>query len=323
MRICLIFFKKNISQVESSGLLFLHIPKTAGTSFRVAADNSERGLKIYADYGNRPSSSRLIRKCYKDKDFSPVATISNQRTILVGHFFLRRYARHYPVQNVISFVREPVQRVLSHYHYMIRTDRYKGSLESFIKDSKYQNVQSRPFSKFPIEAIGFIGLTEKYNESLELINTIYALNIPVKNLNKNKEKPDEPYDASQNIIGLIKEQNQADMQLYEKVCQLFLTRQQVETGRSSYIFGKIDVMNDKEISGWAFDPGSSEPVKLNLHLNNNVVTQLNADTLRSDLKKMNVPRNAKVGFSYLFNNNLALSGNLEVRVADSNQLITI
>ena len=226
--------KRKVSQQVKKGLLFLHIPKTAGTSFRVAAKNPFWGLKVYTDYGDRSSSSRFIRKCYKKKDFSPIATISEKKTILVGHFFLKKYANYYPVQNVITFVREPVQRILSHYHYMIRTNRYEGSLESFVGDKRYQNIQSRSFSNYPIESIGFIGITEKYFESLLLINKYYSLKLRVKHVNKNKKMRNTCYDEDEDLISLIKEHNEEDIKIYNKAYQIFLSRMEAEKAEINF-----------------------------------------------------------------------------------------
>jgi len=318
----LLFLKQNISKFKKPGLLFLHIPKAAGTSFRIAAERNAWCWKVYSDYGDDPGTSRLIKKCRKLKEYSSIENLVNKRTILAGHFSIRRYGRYYPLENIVSFVRDPIQRLLSHYHYMIRTDRYDGNLETFVEDPSFQNVQSKIFGKCPIEAVGFIGLTEKYNESLELIDKVYALRVPVKLLNRNKEKRKAPYDVEQELIDLIILHNQADIDLYEKVSRLFILRKKIEQSGIEYVYQKLDVIKNNEISGWAINPKISEPVKLDVILNGNIITQLYADIKRTDFNKINVHRNAEVGFRYLHNSRLEPSDNIEIRVVGSSQIIS-
>jgi hypothetical protein len=220
-------------------------------------------------------------------------------------------------------VRDPVQRLLSHYHYMIQTSRYTGSLESFIIDPRYQNVQSRAFGKYPVEAVGFVGLTEKYNESLAIINRIYSLSIPVKFKNKNIEKRDVLYAAEQELITLIKAHNQADFELYNKVQRLFLTQEKALQEGNDYVYGKLDEFNEHEISGWAINPKSQAPVKVDIFINDQAVAQLAADLPRQDFKRLTVHRNAEVGFRYVPGKKIGPEDRIEVRVADTKQSLTI
>lgn len=131
-------------QLNEKGLLFAHIPKTAGTSLRLAVQRHVKGWKVYADYDvDNPTTSRKIRKFYEDDDFSKISEINGPKTLLAGHFPITKYLPYYPIHRVISFVRDPVQRVISHFHDLQRRHGYAESLETFIKQRRFQNTQSR------------------------------------------------------------------------------------------------------------------------------------------------------------------------------------
>jgi hypothetical protein len=211
--------------LSDKGLLFVHVPKTAGTSFRLSVERHVKGWKVYSDYGeDNATTSRIIRKCYKDGDFSKIGEINGRNTLLAGHFPVKKYLQYYPMQHVITFVRDPVQRVISHYHDLQRRIDYAESLETYINQKKFQNQQSKFFQDIPMEAIGFIGICEFYNESLELIKRIYNLKVPKKRLNINQTKKDESYMPAADIVSKIRESNAEDCALYDKAFQLFKIR---------------------------------------------------------------------------------------------------
>jgi hypothetical protein len=69
------------------GLLFAHIPKTAGTSFRLSVERHVKGWKVYSDYGEtNATTSRWIRKCYQTNDFSKVNEINDKIPCLLVIF---------------------------------------------------------------------------------------------------------------------------------------------------------------------------------------------------------------------------------------------
>jgi hypothetical protein len=140
-------------------------------------------------------------------------------------------------------------------------------------------------------------------------------------LNRNEEKQKEPYGVEQELIDLIILHNRADIELYEKVGRLFLLRERAEQSGIDYVYGKLDANNNNEISGWAINPKKSEPVKLDVVLNGKIIAQIDADMKRPDFKKINVHRNAEVGFRFLHDRRLGPSDNIEIRVAGSDQII--
>ena len=79
-------------QLNDTGLLFSHIPKTAGTSLRLSVQRHVKSWKVYSDYdADNPTTSRIIRKFYETDDFSKISDLNGPKTLLAGHFPIKKY----------------------------------------------------------------------------------------------------------------------------------------------------------------------------------------------------------------------------------------
>lgn len=285
--------------LSDKGLLFAHIPKTAGTSFRRSVERYVWGWKVYSDYGaNNPATSRLIRKFYEVDDFSKIRDLNRNKTLLAGHFPIKKYLPYYPIHRVISFVREPVQRVMSHYHDLQRRNGYSESIETFTTNLRFQNTQSRYFKDIPVEAIGFIGICEFYDESIEIINKLFHTKIPIKKYNTNEKKKEDFYVVPGETVKLIKESNKLDCELYNYALKIFLKRKELLSSNKPFIYGKIDSKSAEKIVGWAVNPYSADAVKLNLLVNDNIEKTVIANIPNQQLIELNMANNSHVSFVF-------------------------
>ncbi len=310
-------------QLNEKGLLFAHIPKTAGTSLRLAVQRHVKGWKVYADYDvDNPTTSRKIRKFYEDDDFSKISEINGPKTLLAGHFPITKYLPYYPIHRVISFVRDPVQRVISHFHDLQRRHGYAESLETFIKQRRFQNTQSRFFRGVPVEAVGFIGICEKYDESIDVINKVFNIEIPVTKYNTNKKKKDDQYSPPEEIVELVSQSNKADCELYDKALQLFNHRQAMLESGHGFVYGKIEAMEDNKISGWAVNPESSLGVNLNLLVDGVVRGNTIANQSINFLDDLNLINHPNVGFDLHIDGINPGDAKIEIRIDESNQELT-
>lgn len=133
---------------------FLHIPKTAGTSIRDWISESGR-FNVCPD---GLWSQLLSRDATELKDYS----------LFFGHFY-RHLFRHvaFPLE-ILTFLRNPFDRALSHYHHVLRDGNHyfheravrQGSLLAFLKDpqtrSLVENFQVRSLSAI-MDTSGFSG----------------------------------------------------------------------------------------------------------------------------------------------------------------------
>ena len=101
---------------------------------------------MWNDYGKNSKETHpaIKRSIYELKDgFELNKTIkSNDVSIIVGHAPANRYISVAGIRNSFTFLRDPVQRIISDYKHFVRHGEYKGSLESFIERPALQNRQS-------------------------------------------------------------------------------------------------------------------------------------------------------------------------------------
>ena len=158
-------------------LLFVHLPKTAGTSFRKAAESYFK--KPFAlDYGDEaPETTPLVKDYFyrQDDRWAFYKALEEQGVAFVGgHFPVKRYLAGLGLKRTVLFLRDPIQRLYSEYQHFVRHKGYSKSFDHFYKASDRINTQTKTLSRIPMEAIGFLGITERYESSLQLINHTYG-----------------------------------------------------------------------------------------------------------------------------------------------------
>lgn len=155
--------------------LFVHIPKTAGTSFRLALAKYYGQSSIALDYGKDSSAtSRIVKRyLYVDPPEKPRralvdALASSRYQVLAGHFPLEKYRRFFKPGEMISFVRDPLHRTSSEFLHHQRAGRENICFAEYIELPRNQNLQSRLLANLPPRA--FIGVTERADQSVALLN---------------------------------------------------------------------------------------------------------------------------------------------------------
>ena len=196
--------KKEISSV----LLFMHIPKTAGTSLRKIIENqvlAKERLFIYS------AEDKLDFVNFKNKD---------KLKLIFGHFnYADRLDTYLDRQyKFITFMRNPVEQVISNYYHLYNTfiknknkpkqksfvnRKFLESLEAFVTNTRVaNNLQTKyitglthnkqklypkktlNLAKYHIDNyFDFVGVTENYNDSIKYICNKYGLNPEIKMLN--------------------------------------------------------------------------------------------------------------------------------------------
>jgi len=299
-------------------LLFIHIPKTAGTSFRLAAKKYFGDENTFFDYGPKVNETSDIIKQYSynkpDMFLLSEELSKHTKLFLSGHIQAAKYAPLFDTLNTISFVRNPIEQVLSHYKHFITSHNYKESLESFIQEKRFQNIQSRMLAGRDLELYGFIGLTEEYEKSIKFINSYYDIDLEVMKENVRDIKELSREEVDDEIISLIKSLNREDIKLYNRIKKIFFKRMQLFEDNKPYTHLVIQKFDIKEIKGFVFEKDQIDPLNIEIYKNRELLDTIEAKNYREGLLKHSLPRQNFVGFDYLFSEELKDNDKVAIKV---------
>ena len=294
-------------------LFFVHIPKTAGTSFRLGLEKYLGRKKlpifsrffgrtnVYYDYGaENEETTSVVTEMVHQEDPDVWALSKKMReedvSLFCGHVSAQRYVSILGSRNTVTFVRRPVDRLISEYRHFVRHYEYQGDLSTFYSLPKKTNVIHNYLQSVPLESLGFIGITERYNESVELFNHRYNMSIPL--LHKNYGDDELLHRVSSEDVAEIERLNQKDIMLYAQCCELFETRLQLYHEGLPFAHARLTCATTKQISGWAWWSlmKADAPVDIEIWLNGERAQVVRATHFRPDLCCLNPPRGGYVGF---------------------------
>ena len=212
----------------------MHLPKTAGTSFAAALEEKfrDRLIRDYSDYPiNTPQYDRNKAALQAslnnaEKDFQGVECIH-------GHFLPLKYLLLSNKQKVtfITWMRNPVERILSHYYYWKKSFdpetalplhkkmiEERWSLERFCLGPELKNIYCQFLYGFPIEYFSFIGVTEFYSEDFAYFTQHFlGYVIEPKKLNIGDKKGQ--YQIDETLRQEIERVHSEDFNLYQKALE--------------------------------------------------------------------------------------------------------
>jgi hypothetical protein len=226
-------------------LISVHMPKTAGSSFQATlAGHFKEGLQL--DYADRPlhhsGVSRNARAGWQCLRGSFAGLPDQNLRCIHGHFLpLRfRFLRSREPLQFVTWLRDPVQRLVSHYEYWKRSYdagqsgplhrqmmEENWSLEDFAARPELRNIYSTFLWGFPLERFDFIGISEDYAEELEQFGRrILHADARPEHINVNPGQGGSDYAISADLRQRIETLHARDMRLYARALELRERRQQ-------------------------------------------------------------------------------------------------
>ena len=219
-------------------LIYLHIPKTGGTTLRDIIQRQYKTQKIL-------TIPRLEKSMITIEDLS--SKQKNEINVIQGHLQygihnnLNRNAKYFAI------IRDPINRVLSTYYYIMGQpsnphnlstdnnqmtiyDYFQSGVNPFLINGQTQLISGKTgnidnpiieseelfsLAKENIENdFLFLGITEMFDETILILKNMLGWHMPYYSIaNRTKKKPN--YDAvNPTIISFIKEHNQLDIKLY-------------------------------------------------------------------------------------------------------------
>ena len=163
-------------------LISLHMPKTAGNSFMHALE-TKFGNELKKDYSDMLKINQYLAGNLLPQELlinNHLESSLNAPQCIHGHFLPAKYL--YLSNNDMRFItwlRDPVDRCLSHYNFFKRSFDSKTagslfckvieenwSLEKFCFSEQFKNIYSKYLWGFSYDDFDFVGLTEFYEDDL-------------------------------------------------------------------------------------------------------------------------------------------------------------
>ncbi len=215
-------------------LAFVHIPKTAGGTV------NSMFLSVYdsVDVGKAGNYMRSIERT-TDKIKRPRVT---KAKVAIGHVPLGVFRESLPPETrYMTFLREPVERVLSHYYRHIdhkakETNSLEEALEARTPEicdlsTRFLSGGTSASEELPDSALddakanlrefAFVGIQERFEESVALLKRMLELGpVSYENQHVSRDRPSAD-GISPDQRRLILEHNARDLALYEYACGLF------------------------------------------------------------------------------------------------------
>lgn len=287
-------------------IIYLHIPKTAGTSFRVSAHEYFGKENILSDYGEDSTATTrdILDDYYVSNDVTSLQENGRKKKFLSGHFYLAKYREIFPQSPVMTFFRDPVKRVISEYVHFKNHFNYPGSLEEFYRSSQFQNKQHHTLSGAKPTDLDFYGLTERYDESLNLFNLRYRTGLPMSELNKGNYSGQQKSIATDEQIAEIKHLNQADLAIYQCAVDHFENQDggiKTAINIANRYRGNLGGIRNNNIVGWAFDRHTDQAVSITVAVNGKDRSTIVADKHRADIQRNGMHQNGHCGFEIPLN----------------------
>lgn len=307
-------------------IFFVHVPKTAGTSFRIAIEQCLGTDAVLYDYSEMSEeTSSLVRQwVYETPDVFHFYQQANQinTAFLCGHVKAAKFVHLVGVGQTVTFLRDPLQRLVSDYRHYVRHYQYQGDFPAFYRSPAFINCQSKMLRGVPLAALGGLGLSEHYALSLEVFNERFNLKVPVVEMNMNRHSIGETYRLPEAQRDELLALNADDLALYQRAKGVFDQRLMMFSQGLPYAHGDIQELTRQVITGWAWwAKGRESAVAVAIMLNGRRVALLSAHDFRPGLLRLLPPRRGHVGFRHVFKTPLPPGATVQAVVVETGQLL--
>lgn len=218
------------SRQQNPELISLHIPKTAGTSFRNILKSVYGEKQVVRFDINEIGSVRLNEVPYLKKELPPVKVIH-------GHFEYTMLEQHFSLPGnykLITWMRDPVQRVVSNFFYLESRlkeildekrnnlnilSKMQRTLIEYARAEINRNRQAKFLAGRNAETFDFIGIQEYFDDEIKRLAAVLEWKSLPKSLHHNKTSMEAAV-IPEEVLQEIRALNMEDMKLYEEALRM-------------------------------------------------------------------------------------------------------
>ncbi len=211
-------------------IISLHIPKTAGTSFRNILKNVYGNDQVACLNIETNGVIMLNEQLYYENKLPKVKVIH-------GHFVYETLLNKFTLPKqykLITWVRDPVKRVISNFYYLESRlkelldeernnlniiSKLQRTLIEFTRAEINRNRQVKFMTGSNLENFDFIGIYEFFESELLRLSSILNWNITPDLLHHNKT-PERTSQLSDEILNEIRELNIEDVHIYNEALKI-------------------------------------------------------------------------------------------------------
>lgn len=239
-------------------LISVHVPKTAGTSFRMVLGRVYGPDQIALDYRDVPMDPNAPfnrdPEAWRQSTRALVEGLRPDCRVIHGHFSVTKYRGMFPGARRIAWVRHPVSWMISLYFYWKSVPRTENtfqqrlldeglSLAEFVECPEARNRMTRAFlGGVDLADFDFVGVQEYFGDDLRAL--CRRLGWPAPEAVFENANPAEGYRAEvarirgdRRFLRRLEALNPEDMRLYERA--LRLRRRRLRADRRTIFYRRV------------------------------------------------------------------------------------